>query len=134
MKKAKPLFFGRVNEGKVLWNDANSLALWLGLLEGQQIEATFDKLADIRTLPQNKYYWGYVLENISASSGHTKEELHEFCKAKFNRRPIEIKGKIYDVPHTTTDLEVGEFQDYIERIKSWAAQELEIQFIDDIDL
>ena len=134
MTKAKPLFFGRVNEGKVLWDDANSLALWIGLLEGQQIEATFCKLADIRTLPQNKYYWGYVLENISASTGHTKEEIHEFCKAKFNRKSIEIKGKIYDVPHTTTDLEVSEFQDYITRIKIWATTELGIIFTEDIDL
>lgn len=72
---------------------------------------------------QNRYYWGCVLTEIAAETGHTTEELHEVFKEMFlERKFTAIKGKEYPQAKTTTTLSTLEFMEYIDRITAFVAE------------
>ena len=74
-----------------------------------------------RSSPQNRYYWGICVEILSEHIGFTPEETHEILKHKF-LNPKEAMG--YSIYPNTTQLDTREFNQYIEKIQRWAAQEL----------
>ena len=43
----------------------------------------------IRSLEQNRYYWGVIIKILAETWGWDTEELHEALKFKFNRIPGE---------------------------------------------
>lgn len=86
-----------------------------------------------RSLPQNAYYWGCIIEEIKYNLldrgyRHTAEEIHEFLKQKFNYEPIVIEatGERIDIGQSTTEMNKDDFSVYVDRIKEWAAQSLEL--------
>ena len=81
----------------------------------------FRWVSTIRSNPQNKYYWAVCVETLADEIGLTLEETHEILKHKF-LVPFEKKG--YQIYPSTTQLTTIEFNNYIEKIQRWAAQEL----------
>lgn len=73
-----------------------------------------------RSIPENNYYWGVVIELLAETTGFSPEEAHQAMKLKFLRI---VKGKIESV-RSTTDLTVAEFETYLEKIRMFASQEL----------
>ena len=74
-----------------------------------------------RSLQQNSYYWGVVLELIEESTGTEKEELHYYFKRKF----ID-----WDEFPSSKELNKNEFSEYVEKIKDFASMELWIYIPD----
>lgn len=73
----------------------------------------------IRSIQQNRYYWGVIVKMLAEHCGYSDEEMHESLKDKFL--------SIYD-PETdlkkigsTTELTTVEFIKYNETIKRWAS-------------
>jgi hypothetical protein len=58
----------------------------------------------------------------------TKEETHEFLKARFNYTEIvnTETGEVMQVPRSTTDLSKEQFSEYKDKIQRWAAEWLNI--------
>lgn len=88
------------------------------------------KQAIIRSTPQNKYYWGVVVELLSTDLGYSKFEIHEILKWKFLREPKYIKTtegvqEIW-IPKSTTKLTTKEFEKYMTEIRDWALIDLNI--------
>jgi hypothetical protein len=84
-----------------------------------------------RSSPQNRYYFGVVLSLISSETGHSPEELHEIFKAKYLPvKQIKIAGKLYHIPGTTKELMTSEFEEYLEKIRRFAAQTFSISIPD----
>lgn len=111
-KKAVKLLFDQLKDGKYLCE-----------IDG----------ADKRSNPQNRYYFKMVVPLIQAGLkdlGHelTKEEAHEFLKAKFNSIDLvnEETGEVISVPQSTTRLNKEQFSEYKEKIQRWAAEWLQI--------
>ena len=91
---------------------------------------SFD-LLNPRTNPQNKYYFGVVLALISSETGHTPDECHEIFKAKFIPiKQLRVGGKIYHIPGSTKELMTVEFNEYIEKIRRFAAEKLSLSIPD----
>ena len=76
------------------------------------------KEIESRTQLQNSYYWGQIIGSPSKEGsllssemfqGHTKQELHEALKEKF-----EVKS--------TSGMSQEEFSEYINNIIRWAAE------------
>lgn len=83
-----------------------------------------------RSQPQNRWYWGVIVELISEHTGYTPDEIHEVLKAKFLPKRLavsddngEIKGE-FVIGGTTTRLNKIEFGEYCESIRRWAAEDL----------
>ena len=88
---------------------------------------------DKRSDPQNRYYWGLVVPIVQKGINDlgtelTRDETHEFLKARFNSEGIvnNNTGEVVEVPKSTTRLSKFQFMEYIERIQRFAAEFLSI--------
>jgi len=86
-----------------------------------------------RSTPQNRYYWGLVIPMVQhgvkdMGTDLTKEETHEFLKARFNFEEIvnHESGEAISIPKSTTRLNKMQFSDYIAKIQQFASEFLNI--------
>lgn len=80
-----------------------------------------------RTVSQNKLVWAIYTE-IASDTGHTADEIHEYCKAKFlPKRVVSFDGVDTEITGSTALLDKPAFSEYVERVTAWAAQEFGIQ-------
>lgn len=106
-----------------------------------------------RSNPQNRYYWGIVVEMVkmglieSGNYIHLESDLvHEFLKQKFGVKiniqteqvlnvdptPYTLGGTIITfptlyVPKSTSKYTTGEFTAYLEAIRQWASEFLGVE-------
>jgi hypothetical protein len=121
-----PKFYGTIENGKLELINPTEYQTYLNTLSGE-IELTVKKRTKKRTLSQNAYYWGVVVKMIAEETGHDSDEIHELMKQMFLKDLIKIKGEIYETVKSTTELETKGFSlDYIERIKYWAMEKLNL--------
>ena len=120
-----PIFRGEVKGGKLKLDNPQSYLVELSKFEGKRIELTIRQERNVRSLNQNSYYWGVVIEILSDYFGYTPEELHEELKLKFNPQPSKLD---YDktLGGSTAKLSTAEFTEYIERIIMWSSTEYQI--------
>lgn len=119
-------------EGKLLspYNDA--LIAWCKKNIGKTVKLTITAKGKKRSNPQNRYYHGVVVPLIKDALidlGHDVDEddTHYFLKGKFNSVEIENKSGITEeMPGSTAKLSTFEFEAYLDRIRMWAAQFLNI--------
>jgi hypothetical protein len=89
-----------------------------------------------RSLDQNRFYWGVVLRTIAEHTGHSVDELHEWAKAHFLPKHLAIcdgNGVVQDelvVGGSTRRLDKVEFAAYVESIRLFAAEKLELTIPD----
>ena len=96
-------------------------------LNGREGRVTIEEAKRIRTLRQNRYYWGVVLMYIAAHTGHHKNELHHYFKEMFvEKKFISIGGKEMEIPKSTTSLSTKEMVDYVENVRIFAGENLSI--------
>lgn len=96
--------------------------------ESKMVQITVTECGKPRSVHQNRYMWGVVYQMIADETGHLPEEVHEFCKMKFLPRAfIAIGNEEFAVTKSTTKLTTGEFEEYLERIRVFAATELAIR-------
>jgi len=126
-----PIFTGKVERGKVLLDSPSRYLVHLSKYEGKRIELVLRLQKSQRSLNQNNYYFGVVVEILSGHTGYTAEEMHEILKYKF-LKTIKVIPDKEGMPYikSTTKLNTGEFEEYLAKIKQWAAQELDV-FIPD---
>ena len=81
-----------------------------------------------RSTEQNKRYW-LLLNEISekwrpAGVQYSPNTWHLFCKQRFlgAQDVVMPNGKTITVPHTTTGLDVSEFNDYMTKVEALAAE------------
>lgn len=85
-----------------------------------------------RSPQANRYYWGVVIGALADHTGYTPNELHELLKMKFLPKSLaltdgngEIKGE-FVMGGSTRALTVAEFHRYIEDVRRFAAEELQV--------
>lgn len=124
---------GHISEdGQITIHHRLALEEWARQNPGRNILVKFERRGAKRSLPQNRYYHGIVVQSvmlglreIGYSMSH--DETHYFLKQKFN--PVQVPnkhGEAIELPGTTTELNKVEFSEYIERIAQWAAEYLSI--------
>lgn len=82
-----------------------------------------------RSIKQNNYYWGVVIQILSDYFGYFPEETHHILKCQFlGFHTIKVKDIEYKIPATsTTDLGTKDMETYLDNIRMWAASEYNIQ-------
>ena len=99
---------------------------------GKEIEVLFRLKKKHRSDPQNRYYWGVVVEMIRAGMKEmgdivTADQVHEFLKWRFLRvsKIDEGTGEVlYEYAGSTAKLKTVEFGEYIEKCCQFAAEML----------
>jgi hypothetical protein len=115
-----PVFSGIIEKGKIKLDNHNRYLVQISRLEGQRIEVVLRKQKAARSNNQNSYYWGVCLEILSNHLGYTADEMHEILKFKFLKT---VKADMEYIK-STTKLNTAEFEEYLTKIKQWAAAEL----------
>ena len=112
-----PIFRGRVDKGRIKLDIPDRFKTYLSSFEGKRIELVLRERRAGRSDQQNRYYHGVVLKIIADYLGYTTEEMGELVKEHFN---IE----------STSKLSTKEFNDHIERVVGWAAQQFGVYIPD----
>lgn len=80
-----------------------------------------------RSANQCRYYFGVVIKLLSEHTGFTSEEMHETLKRKFLKyNKVLPNNERVEVTQSTTDLDTKEFEDYMEDVRRFAIQELDV--------
>lgn len=102
-----------------------------------EFDVSIEKKKKKRSLAVNRYYWGVVVSSVRDAFRELGNEVdseltHEFLKGRFNYSEfIETKtGECIKLPKTTTEMSNSEFSEYIERIKVFASETLNIYIPD----
>jgi len=75
-----------------------------------------------RSTEQNARLW-WLYTEMAKETGHTPEEIHEICKAKFlPPRFVEIGNETVQVPPSSADLKVLEFAEFMQRVETLASE------------
>lgn len=120
-----PIFTGEVTtSGNFKLDSAIRFHEYIKMFSGQRIELIIRKPKSKRSTLQNNYYWGVVVELLSSELGYDQDELHEILKYKFLKKESALNGMEY--VKSTTKLTTGEFEDYLEKIRRWSAEFLNI--------
>ena len=91
----------------------------------------------VRSDVQNAYYWGVVIAMIVErlrELGHDvdRDLTHEFLKGRFLYTELTdpTSGEVMKTPRKTSELATEEFMEYVEHIKQFAAETLDIYIPD----
>ncbi len=104
--------------------------------EGAEVEIEVTIRRATRSLQQNAYFWGVVVQMISEHTGYAPDEVHEFLKMKFIPKKLAVckgNGEIVDefvVGGSTRKMNTVEFGEYVESIRQWAAESLDLYIPD----
>lgn len=127
---AKAVFTGRIEGGRMPLYMREQIKKVVEAFEGKALRVTLQEAKKIRSLNQNAFYMGVVVPHVVGmflAEGDTisHEEAHKFLKTeigKLGRFVTAPDGKEYWIEGTTTDYSTREWEDYIEKIRAWAAQ------------
>lgn len=136
MEKLK--LYGNIDEsGALQIHNRQRLIEWAMQYPGKNIVIKFERNGSKRSNPQNAYYWGVVIREITIrlrDLGHqwlTDEDVHDMMKLKFNHEQIVSEdGEVLELPKSTTTLTKTQFAEYVDNIRMWAAGFLGINIPD----
>lgn len=112
--------------------------LWLKCpdLAGKRVKLTLKETSK-RSTQQNSYYWGVVIELIHAELTSLGNEVdvqgvHEWLLMKFNYKEMvnESTGEVERIPQRSKTLSKSEFFDYVEKVRKFAAEFLNLYIPD----
>ena len=142
-------FTGKVSNGRIVPDDPIMVNDDLNKLHNKDVEITIRK-TKTRSNPQNRYYWGVVVYLIKerfkelgytrtdiqqehVSSPITRDDVHTFLRENFLRDDWIVRDTgvvIGTVAKSTTELSTDEFVIYLENVRNWAAETLDIDIPD----
>lgn len=111
----------KINNKKLKY-DQDHLDHWVAKQKDGEYTLGIKKWFKQRSLEENSYYWGVVVETLSRHTGYTPEEMHDALKTKFLPHMVDEFG----LSHTTSTkaLNTKGFEKYLEDIRRWAASDL----------
>lgn len=117
---------GRIEKGKLHVRGWKPFSRW----KDGEVTITVERKRATRSEIQNRWYWGQILRLLSEHTGYTVDELHDYCKLRFNGTTVCVTdrdGVVVDeqrIGQTTTKLNRVTFGEYCEAIRQWAAADL----------
>nr|DAR29731.1 MAG TPA: Putative HNHc nuclease [Caudoviricetes sp.] len=122
MAKNKYVLFASIDEeGRLTFDNAAEFAKARGLLRGRQVQVLIEPRKKPRSLQENGYYWGVVLELLSKWSGYSKEEMHDALRGKFLCVFSQSVG--LEMSKSTSALSTVEFEQYLSDVRQWASEQ-----------
>lgn len=127
---------GIIRSGDLKLRHGAAVKAWAAHQKDGEYTVVIDRLHAIRSLEANRYYFGVVLTVLSAHTGYTVDELHEWAKLKFLPKYLalcdgngEVKGD-FVIGGTTTRLNRLQFYEFVESIRRFAAEALDVNIPD----
>ncbi len=126
--RAVPQIVSFIDGGRLDVRARQQIKRLFSLLEGRRVRLTVEEVKRKRSNNQNAYYWGVVVPMVQelfkdAGTDAEAQDIHEFLKGYVGgmRKVVVVKGKPYTILQSTASLGTIEFEDYLEKIRAWAA-------------
>jgi hypothetical protein len=126
---------GEVVEGKLTVDERERMLDELGQWADGPVEITIERMIATRSPQANRYYWGVVIKAIAEYTGFTPDETHDILKIKFLPKDAAVangNGEVigeFVIGGSTRRLTSVKFYDYVERIRQWALETLELNIL-----
>lgn len=130
--------YGSIDDkGSLSIHNRQRLLEWARRYPGKNLVIKFERKGSKRSNPANRYYWGVVIHEITIrlrELGHqwiTDEDVHDMMKLKFNYEQIVSEhGEVLELPKSTSTLTKSQFAEYVDKIRTWAADFLGVNIPD----
>lgn len=99
--------------------------LMCSLLRNGEYTVKIVRKTQPRTVSQNSLMWMWY-KCMEESTGQAKEDFHDYYKAKYLQRQVQIGRRVVTVVGSTTDLNTLQMTNYLEKVKTDAATEFGI--------
>lgn len=99
--------------------------LMCSLLRNGEYTVKIVRKTQPRTVSQNSLMWMWY-KCMEESTGQAKEDFHDYYKAKYLQRQVQIGRRVVTVVGSTTDLNTLQMTNYLEKVKADAATEFGI--------
>lgn len=99
--------------------------LMCSLLRNGEYTVKIVRKTQPRTVSQNSLMWMWY-KCMEESTGQPKEDFHDYYKAKYLQRQVQIGRRVVTVVGSTTDLNTLQMTNYLEKVKADAATEFGI--------
>ena len=125
-----------VRKGRLTFQGLQRFEQFVRTLRDGPILISLRRPSATRSLEANRFYFGVCLKLLSEHTGYTVDELHEWAKARFIPQHVSLcdrNGEIKDdlvIGGTTTKLNRAQFYEYVEAIRKFAAEELDVAIPD----
>lgn len=124
----KKKFIGEVHFGRLQLYDEQEFKDLVKTYEDKRVILTIQSFKKNRSNPENRYYWGVVVEILADEFGYTKDEMHEILKAKFLTEKIMLTTQTntieaVDRVRSSATLTTQAFEKYLSEIRQWASIE-----------
>ena len=100
-------------------------SLMCSLLRNGEYAVKIVRKTQPRTVSQNSLMWMWY-KCMEESTGQPKEDFHDYYKAKYLQRQVQIGRRVVTVVGSTTDLNTLQMTNYLEKVKADAATEFGI--------
>ena len=115
-----PKFAGKIIHGSIELADPKQFKMYCcGFKNESEIEVIVRKPSKSRSLNQNDYYWGVVIDILCDHTGDAPKRTHAKLGLMFLLRRDKKDGSEY--VESTTELSTVEFEEYLEKIRQWAS-------------
>ncbi len=119
-----------VHNGKLEPEARKSIVDALQRVEGKKVRITIVEVKKRRSLSQNAFYWGVVIPQVmtlleSFGNKVNSQEVHDFLKREVAKMEVMIEfpnGLQKIATASSSDLTTGEWEEYLDVIRAWAAQ------------
>jgi hypothetical protein len=125
--------FGTIENGRLFIRNRREFDDQIRQLrEGCEVEIEVTRRRASRSMQQNRYYWGVVIQMLSEYTGFVPDEMHDVLKAKFIPKKLALcdgNGEVQDefvLGGSTRKMNKNEFGEYVESIRRWAAETLDL--------
>jgi hypothetical protein len=120
------------DQGKWISENPSVLELYRRNHKNQRTVLKIQKYRKSRSLNQNNYMWGVVYQHVENDTGMDVDDVHRFCTKKFltvrtqivNKKTGEVLEE--ETIRSTTDLDTGEMETYLEQVRRFFLTELSI--------
>jgi hypothetical protein len=127
--RAKRRFYSKITDGKTTCS--GNIREALKEFEGKRVEITIQEEKKTRSLKQNSYYWGVVVNLVKGlfeehGASLSEEEVHEYIKQevlKIPQKRVDLPNSTYIfIPGTTTKLSKYQWEMEMEKIRAFFAE------------
>jgi len=122
-------FYSKIRFGKLTSYTRDSIKDCLTKYESKYVKITIEESKKTRSPGQNRYYWGIIIpmvKDMFTEYGNVvdSEDVHSFLKLEVGKltKTIKTPEKAYTVT-SSRNLNTKQFEDYLEAIRAWGAEQ-----------
>lgn len=124
-----------VVDGRLPERDAKRIGEVIRKFDGKRVVVSIEEVKKTRSSQSNRYYWGVCVKLITdafrdAGNMVNSDDTHDFLKAhvgKLSQVFVTAEGEVLRGPGSTAKLTTAEFSNYIEAVRAWAADMLDLK-------